>query len=143
MRKLRTGHQIERQNGAKCRQSTQKSDKCRSAPSQNCGYLHAFRACIFLEWGGDTHVFCKALRTKPHWFSGKIVGLVGLVRLVRQLGQLGLACSINPLTSKTAFERKFFRRPLAACKLFMLVQALKYASCRSSHCCKQAKPAQF
>lgn len=95
-----------------------------------------FSCPSFLEWGGETHAFRKVLRTKPHWFSGKIVGLIGLVRLVglvglvrlirliRQLGQLGLACSINPLTSKTAFERKFFRRPLAACKLFMLVQAL-------------------
>jgi|GEM_PF-4316541 len=102
-----------------------------------------FSCPFFLEWGGGTHAFCKVLRTKPHWFSGKIVGLVGLVGLVRQLGQLGLACSISLLTSKTAFERKFLRRPLAACKLFMLVQALKYASCRSSHCCKQAKPAQY
>ena len=96
--------------------------------------MHAFRAHFFLEWGGETHVFCKVLRTKPHWFSGKIVGLigliglvrlvglVGLVGLVRLLGQLGLACSINPLTSKTAFERLLFRRPLTACMRYKPVQ---------------------
>jgi len=71
--------------------------------------LYAFRACFFLEWGGDTHALCKVLRTKPHWFSGKIVGLIGLVGLVRQLGQLGqlgLACSISPLTSKNGLQEK-------------------------------------
>lgn len=45
-----------------------------------------FVPIFFLEWGGETHAFCKVLRTKPRWFSGKIVGLIGLVGLVEFAG---------------------------------------------------------
>ena len=57
--KKRKGNQIERQNGAKCRQGPEKRTKKEWRKAENCSKKHAFQPKISLEWSAKRSVFCK------------------------------------------------------------------------------------
>ena len=57
--KLRTGNQIERQNGAKCRRSTRKWTKEETYKTGFCIKSLANYLLFALEVGVQTEVFCK------------------------------------------------------------------------------------
>ena len=57
--KKRKGNQIERQNGAKCRQGPQKRTKKELRKAENCSKKHAFQPKISLERSVKRSVFCK------------------------------------------------------------------------------------
>ena len=57
--KKRKDNQIERQNGAKCKQSPQKRAEKEWRKAENCSKKHVFQPKISLEWSAKRSVFCK------------------------------------------------------------------------------------
>jgi len=57
--KKRKDNQIERQNGAKCKQGPQKRTEKEWCKAENCSKKHVFQPKISLEWSAKRSVFCK------------------------------------------------------------------------------------
>ena len=57
--KKRKDNQIERQNGAKCRQNHQKWTRKELCKAENCSKKHVFQPKILLEWSVKRSAFCK------------------------------------------------------------------------------------
>ena len=57
--KKRKGNQIERQNGAKCKQDLQKWTEKELRKAENCSKKHVFQPKISLERSVKRSVFCK------------------------------------------------------------------------------------
>ena len=57
--KKRKGNQIERQNGAKCKQNHQKWTEKEWRKAENCSKKHVLQPKISLEWSDNWSVFCK------------------------------------------------------------------------------------
>ena len=57
--KKRKGNQIERQNGAKCKQNHQKWTGKEWRKAENCSKKHAFQPKISLERSAKRSAFCK------------------------------------------------------------------------------------
>ena len=57
--KKRKGNQIERQNGAKCRQGPEKRTKKEWRKAENCSKKHVFQPKISLERSVKRSVLCK------------------------------------------------------------------------------------
>jgi len=58
------GNQIERQNGAKCRQGPQKRTEKEWRKTENCSKKHVFQPKISLEWSTKRSTFCKIYALK-------------------------------------------------------------------------------
>ena len=62
--KKRKDNQIERQNGAKCKQNHQKWTEQELRKAEKCCKKHAFQPQISLEWCARQSVFCKIYAPK-------------------------------------------------------------------------------
>ena len=62
--KKRKGNQIERQNGAKCKQGLQKWTKKEWRKAENCSKKHAFQPKFSLERSAKRSAFCKIFAPK-------------------------------------------------------------------------------
>ena len=62
--KKRAGNQIERQNGAKCKQNHQKWTEQELRKAEKCSKKHAFQPKISLERCARQSVFCKIYAPK-------------------------------------------------------------------------------